>query len=104
MRPELIGAAERLGLPAGAVQGDHELEPEALAQRMLDHQPLELTDDGAGLPEGESRLDELLQREQPELFQPDRLAARPLQVGELVEGRPPPQRERALEERHGRAR
>ena len=40
--PRLPVSLERIGLAAGAVQREHELRPQALAQRMLDHERFEL--------------------------------------------------------------
>ena len=43
-RPRLAVRLERVGLPAGAVQREHPLQVQRLAQRLLEHEPLELAD------------------------------------------------------------
>ena len=86
------------------MKGHHQLQPEALAQRMLDHQLIEFTDDRARLTQGETRLDAVFQRDQPRLLQSHRFAACPVQVGELLERRTPPERERPVDEGHDRFR
>src|SRR4029079_7778944 len=52
---EFIGAAQRVRLAPRSVQREHELSPEALAQGMLDDEPLELTDHGAVIAERQAR-------------------------------------------------
>ena len=100
MRPQLVGPAERLGLPARAVEGHHELEPEPLAQRMLDHESVRARRRPRRTARARAALrSSVLHRDEPQLLEAHRFATCPLQVGELVERRAPPQRERAFEER-----
>ena len=54
---------QSLRLPARTVQRDHELSQEALAQRVLGDEPLELSDDVAVAPELEVGLDPLVERD-----------------------------------------
>ena len=61
---------ERLGLPAGAVQREHQLAAEALAQRVLGDEGLELGDERRMPAERELRLDPLLERREPQLLEP----------------------------------
>ena len=65
---------------------------------MVDHEAFQLADDRARLSERESRFDEVFHSHQPQLFESHRLAARPFEIGELVERGPPPQRQRAAEQ------
>ena len=44
-RPRPLISAQRFALPAGAVQGEHQLAPSPLAQRRVGHRGLELADD-----------------------------------------------------------
>ena len=53
---------ERLGLPAAAVKREHQLRAEALAQRMLGDERLELADHLGVTTEREVGLDALLER------------------------------------------
>ena len=46
-----------LCLPAGAVEGEHQLRAELIAQGMLRDEPLELADERAVFAEGEIGLD-----------------------------------------------
>jgi len=52
---------ERLGVPAAPVQRQHELPAQALAQRMAAYEGIELRDELHMAPEGQLRLDALLQ-------------------------------------------
>jgi len=56
---------ERFGLASRAVEREHELAAQTLAQRMLGNERLELADDRGMAPEGERSIDPLLDREQP---------------------------------------
>ena len=59
---------ERGSLAAGAIQREHQLKVEALAQGVLAHQRFELGDQRTMLPEREIRLDSLLERGEPLLL------------------------------------
>ncbi len=50
---------ERLSLPAGAIQGQHQLGSQSLSQRRLGRQPLELADDLGRVPERQFGVDPL---------------------------------------------
>ena len=95
-------ALERLGLAAAAVQREHELAAEPLAQRMLVDERLELADELGALPEPEVGLDALLQAGEAPLLQPGDLSLGPLLVGEVGERRAAPEGE-GLAQRRGRA-
>ncbi len=60
---------QRVGLPAGPVQREHALGVEALPQRVCGDQLVELDDHLAVAPGLERRLDLLLARVDPEVFQ-----------------------------------
>ena len=88
--PCLLVALERIGLPAGAVEGQHELGQEALAHRVLGHQRLELADHVVVPAEREVRLDAVGEGGEPKLLEPgDRRLGKGL-VGEVGERRPTP--------------
>ena len=84
---------QRVGLPSGAVEGDHQLSRERLAVGMLCRQLLQLGDELAVASEHQVGLDPILDRREPELVETVGLAPRPLLVGEVGEGAAPPQRE-----------
>ena len=87
-------AAERLGLLAAAVVGEHQQLPQPLAQRLLADAPLELGHDRALAPERQLRLRPRLDDRQPQLIEPASLG--PAEDGVLAAGvRLPRQRSRA---------
>ena len=88
---------QSLRLPARTVQRDHELPQEALAQRVLGDEPLELADDVAVATELEIGVDPLRERGEAELVQPPDLRLREVLERELARARSPPQLERAHE-------
>ena len=97
-RAEVLERGERVRLPAGAIQRDHQPAPERLAERVARDEGLEL---GGGLdvaPEGEIGLDPLLERRQPEPLDPSRLD-RGKRLRELGERVAPPERERLAQPR-----
>ena len=69
-RPGPLIGQQRVGLPTGAVQGQHELGPQPLPQRLLPDQPLQLGHQLPMPPQPQVRLDPILQRDQPQLGQP----------------------------------
>ena len=90
---------ERLGLPAAAVEREHQLSAEALAQRLARDLPLQLADH-VGVPaEREVGVDPALERHEPLLLEPRALRLRPGMVGELAERRAAPQRQRVAQRR-----
>jgi hypothetical protein len=60
---------ERLGLPPGSVERDHQLTPPPLAQRLLSDHRLELGDELARIRTGELRVDEILGGRSPKLLE-----------------------------------
>ena len=98
---------ERLRLPARAVEGEHQLRPQPLAQRIGADEPLELGDEVGVLPDRQLRLGALLEEGEAELVEPRDLLLRERLVAEVGQRLAPPQGERLVEERrpaHGLAR
>ena len=60
--PRLTVRRERFRLPPGAVEGEHELSAQMLAERMVRDQRLELRDQLAGAAEGKVRVEAVLDR------------------------------------------
>ncbi len=90
---------QRLGLPAGAVEREHLLPPEPLAERLCGDEPLELPDQ-LGVPaQGQIGLDPLLERVQAQLLEPGDLALDELLVAEVGERRAAPQPQRVAQAR-----
>src|SRR5262249_5960530 len=99
--PRLLVRRQRLRLPAGAVEREHLLAPQALAQRIAGDQRLELTDEIAVAPELQIGFDPLFKRMHPELLEPGRLGRRERLRRELGERRAAPQLERRAEALRG---
>ena len=77
-RPARVAVdVERLGLATRAVEREHELAAQALAQRVLGDQRLELADELGVAAERELGVDALLERRHAQL-----LEARDLRLGE----------------------
>ena len=103
--PELVDEAgacvlvhlEGLGLPARAIQREHQLSPEGLAQRVLADERLQLADDVAVRPELEISVDPLADDDEAKLLEPADLRLREVVERELRERRPAPERERRLQ-------
>ena len=56
-RPQVGVGCERVRLPSAAVEPEHQLRPQRLAQRMLGHERLELADQAGMAAEGEVGVD-----------------------------------------------
>ncbi len=102
----LVGVAvgrQRLGLAAAAVQGEHELAAQVLAQRLRADQPLQLARDLAVPSEGELGLDALLGRDRAGLLQlaGDGRGAGADHADHVGQRGAAPQRERRAEQLHG---
>ena len=85
---------ERVGLPARAVERQHQLRARALPQRLLEHEALELGDELAVPREREVSVDPVLERGQAQLLEPRDLRVREGLRRQIRERRPSPQRER----------
>ena len=85
---------QRLGLAVGAVEGEHELAPEPLPQRMPSDERLQLADQLSVAAEREVGLDPLFERRQLQLVQARDLRLCERLVGEVGQGGAPPEGER----------
>ena len=90
----LAVGGQRLGLAAGAVQREHALGVQALAQRMRGDQRVELADHLGVAARREVGVDRALGRAQPQLLEPADLGGRERLVGDVGERVAAPQRER----------
>jgi hypothetical protein len=95
-------ALERVGLAARPVEREHQLTDEALAQRMLADERLELRHRSCGFAERELRIDPLLESRQPRFLQPRDLRLGERRVREIGERGTAPQPQRLTQPR-GRA-
>ena len=96
--------AQRVGLPTGPVQREHQQAPQPLAQRMRRDELLELDDHALVTTERELEVEPLLDHREPQLGQPGDGRRRELLVGEVGEGIAPPQRIRLGQQRDRAAR
>jgi hypothetical protein len=96
-RAGLMEGLQRICLPAGAIQREHQLSAHSLAERVIDNEALELGDDlrvpaarelGSGL---------LLDRRKSELFEPHGLGGRELVVAKVRQRLAAEERERLAE-------
>ena len=85
---------ERVGVAAGAVEGEHKLGVGALAERLLPGQRLELAHELGMAAEREVGIDPSLQAGQAELLQAGDLGLREGLVAEVGEGLATPERQR----------
>ena len=85
---------QRVGLPAAAVEREHQLAAQALAKRVLRDERLELRHQLVMAAERQVGVDAILDRRETELLQPGDLALRERLVPELGQRLPAPERER----------
>ena len=102
--PERMRGAQPLGLPTRAVEREHQLGGESLAQRMIDEECLELTHDLLVMPDAQLGVDARLGRHHAQLVEADRLGLDPLGVGEFRERGAAPFAEPGLDVLEGRVR
>ncbi len=104
-RAEVPVGGERVRLAAEPVEREHLLAAQALAQRVLGDQRLELARERRVLAAREVGLDALLERQDAQLLEAPHLALRERLIAELAQDRAAPQRERLAERlrRLGRA-
>ena len=93
-RPGVPVGLERLGLAAAPVQREHALRVQPLAQRVLGHQGVELTDELVMVPRREVRVDRELGGGEPQLLEPADLGIRERLLREIRERIAAEQRER----------
>jgi hypothetical protein len=94
---EVVVDLKRVGLPSAAVQREHELPAQALAQRMLADQGAQLGREFAGRAESQARLGAFLQAGQVQLLQPGDLGLREGLITEIGQRRAAPQRQRLVQ-------
>ena len=92
---------KRFRLSPRAVEGEHELARQTLAQRVLRRQPLELRYDLGMAAEGEVRLQALFETAEPKLVQAPRFQREGAAVGHVAERGPAPERERRAQASRG---
>ena len=85
---------QRLGLPARAIQREHALRVQALAQRLARQQRLQLRQHLTVAPAVEVLVDRDLQRGRAQLFQAPDLRSGKRLVGDVRQGGPAPQAQR----------
>ena len=102
LQPELVDESiacspkhvEGVGLAPGPVQREHQVASQALPERLLCHEPLELGHELCPPTAHEFRLDARLHRPKPKLLKPPRLDAGQRLVEQIDPRQPTPQRER----------
>ena len=92
--PDVLVRLERLGLPAAAVQREHQLRAGPLPVRLGRDERLEVGDNVEVPPERELRVDELLPRRELQLLEPRDLRARERLERQIGERRPAEERQR----------
>jgi len=95
---------QRLRLPPAAVQGDHQLLVQPLAQGVSGGQRLQLTDQIRVPAEREIGFDTVLEDPGPQLLQPRDLRVRERFIADVGQRRTAPQRQRLPEDRRRPAR
>ena len=95
---------EGLGLSPGAVEREHPVSPEALPQRVLRDEQVELGHHLVGTPERELRFGAVLERDEAYLLEAGDLGLREGRVREVGERRSAPQRQRVVEAARSRLR
>ncbi len=98
MASEALVGAQGVGLAVAAVEGHHQLGPQALAERVFPRELLQFGDHVAMTAQREIGLDPILEHRQALLVQAVDLIRRERLVAEVGECRAPPQRERLAEE------
>ena len=85
---------EGVRLAPGAVEGEHEQGAEGLAVGMRRNKGFELCGDGGVVGAGEVMVDAGLEGDEPRFVEPRGVGAGEGLVGQICEGRPPPEGER----------
>ncbi len=89
-----VELAQRLGLPARPIQGERELSPQPLAERMLGDQLAERRDGELVLAERHPGVDLVLERGGPQLVEPGGLGNRGRSIRQVLEWLAAPEAER----------
>src|SRR5262249_46348336 len=88
---------ERVGLPTGAIEAEHQLTDQPLAKGVLGDEPLEFAHQLRATAQLQLSVDPPLEREQPPLLEPLRLHGDGPLRPQIREGLPTPQGERVAE-------
>ena len=96
-RPSRLVGLECLGLAPGAVQGEHQLSAQALAERMLLDHPLDLADQLGVAAEGEIGGEAILDRGETQLRQASDVRLGKALEREVVEWGTAPECERLVQ-------
>ena len=97
--PALLIDLERFRLAPGAVEREHQLRAQMLAQRMLSDKPLDLGYQ-LGVPaQGEISIDAFLETDEAQLLEARDLESGKAVVGELAKRRATPERQRLVQQR-----
>ena len=91
--PRVLVDRQRLGLPAGAIEREHERRTQPLAEWMLANERLEFPDQTSVPAERELGLDPLLEGFELQLIEAEHLAGREALRGEFAERPAAPERE-----------
>jgi hypothetical protein len=91
--PRVLVDGQRVRLPAGAVEREHQLCPQTLMQRVLLHQCLELVQDFRMPAERQLRVDQVHGGAETLLLQPSDLVPRERLEHDVGERRAAPERE-----------
>jgi hypothetical protein len=97
--PHLLVGAEGVGLPATAIQREHQLRPEPLVEGMGGRGVFQLRSRLACTAQLQQGVEPALQRLDVQGLETGRLVVRPADTGELSQRRSPPQRQCRLEHR-----
>ena len=100
----IVEDAQRLGLAARPVEGERHVVTERLAQRVGRHQLAELAHDRGVAAEAQVGVDAVLGGDEATLLEAGREPPGEVEVGELEQGRAPPQPQRFVEQGTGRGR
>jgi hypothetical protein len=93
--PHLTVRGKCLRMPPGAVEGEHELSTQVLAERVLRGEQCELGYELAAAPEGEVRVETPLQRREAKLVQPGDFGRDGVLVEDVRKRPPAPKGERS---------
>ncbi len=92
--PCLLERLQRVGLAAAAIEGDHQLPPQALAERVVRERRPDCRRELAVLSERERHFELLLERVDAQRLEPACLGAEPRRAAQTLQRRPAPERQR----------
>ena len=100
--PRVAIHVERVGLPAGSVERDHQVAAQALAERMRANKRFELRDEVAMVAERELEVNPPLDAREAKLLETLDLVLGKVVVREVGQRRPAPERKRLVQLRSSR--